>query len=59
MGFNVRDIVHTDTGNVRGFSSSGTLSGSAEATFSGSRGSAAYTVGDIVGALKDIGVLAM
>ncbi len=64
MGFNVKDIVHTDTGNKTGFLSGsilfrelqgGCYSGS---KWDGSVGSTGYTVGDIVTALKRIGVLA-
>ena len=59
MGFNVKDTQYTSTGDVTGFISSGSLSGSKEAVFAGASGSTAYTVGDIVSALKDVGVLAV
>ena len=64
MGFNVKDISHTSTGDVSGYlsGSSTVLSPTATyaaSTFSGSRGQAAYTVGDVVTALKNIGVLAV
>ena len=57
MGADVRDIQYSDTGDITGFVSSGALSGSKEATFSGSIGQAAYTMGDVVGALKQVGIL--
>ena len=67
MAFNTKDIVHTDTGDVTGFlSGSITVSQENGECYSGSKwtgatdaySGSAYTVGDIVHALKDIGVLA-
>ena len=68
MARSERDIIHTTTGNVTGFVSGSqaltdvsgalilnTLSGS---KWAGSEGSTAYTVGDVVSALKKVGILA-
>jgi len=60
MGFNVRDKTYTSTGDVTGYisGSSAIDLASAGSVWAGTAGSAAYTVGDIVSALKEIGVLA-
>ena len=64
MAFNTRDIVHTTTADVTGFVSGSTLVNSklgncySGSTWDGLVGSTGYTVGDIVTALKRIGVLA-
>ena len=64
MGFNVKDIVHTTTGDITGYlSGSNTVQTDGGNAYSGSKwdgavGSTGYTVGDVVTALKRIGVLA-
>ena len=60
MAYLTRDIVHSTTGDSTGFisgSTGGVLSYSGS-VWAGVEGASAYTVGDIVTALKRIGVLA-
>ena len=63
MGYDERDLQRSSTGNTDTFVSGSTAfdfvdgntySGS---TWTGTKGTAAYTVGDIVSALKNTGVL--
>ena len=46
------------TGTVTGFTAGSGTAAKDDSTFTGNTGSAAYTVGDIVKALKDLGLLA-
>lgn len=60
MAHSTRDIMHSSTGNSTGYISGsvgGVLSYSGS-VWAGAEGSTAYTVGDVVTALKRIGVLA-
>ena len=60
MAYQTRDIVHYTSGNSTGYisgSTGGVLSYSGS-VWAGEEGLSAYTVGDIVTALKRIGVLA-
>ena len=64
MAYDVRDITHATSGSVTGFISGSQSSTVAvenmmkSSTFNGDVGTSAYGVGDIVTALKQIGVLA-
>lgn len=46
------------TGTTTGFTAGSGTAARADSTFTGNTGTAAYTVGDIVKALKDLGLLA-
>lgn len=46
------------TGTTTGFTAGAGTAARADSTYTGNTGSAAYTVGDIVKALKDLGLLA-
>ena len=53
-----RDTQYSGTADVTGFMSGGlTTQATDSATWSGAHGTAAYTVGDIVTALKNRGIL--
>ena len=63
MAYMTRDVVHYTTGNSTGFLSGAIGAQTSTTAYSGSKwagsvGSTAYTVGDVVTALKIIGVLA-
>ena len=60
MAHTTRDIVHYTSGNSTGYISGSPTGGVAASgsVWAGAEGSSAYTVGDIVTALKRIGVLA-
>lgn len=60
MAFKTRDVVYSSTGDSTGFIS-GIVAGTncySGSVWAGSVGSTAYTVGDVVTALKIVGVLA-
>ena len=60
MAYQTRDIVHSTSGNSTGYisGSAGGVASYSGSVWAGVEGSSAYTVGDIVTALKRIGVLA-
>ena len=59
MAYLTRDIVHYTSGNTTGYvSGAGTADSGSGSVWAGAEGSSLYTVGDIVTALKRIGVLA-
>ena len=59
MAHTTRDIVHYTSGNTTGYvSGAGTADSGSGSVWAGEEGSSLYTVGDIVTALKRIGVLA-
>lgn len=48
---------HSTTGNVTGFSAGVGTASKSDSVWAGSTGSTAYTVGDLVTALKKLGIL--
>ena len=57
MGFNEKDIVYTRAVTVAGFAAGSGTSTRKDSTWDGSVGSTSYTIGDLVSALKIMGVL--
>lgn len=49
---------HTATGNVTGFAAGSGTASKSDSVWTGGVGTATYTVGDIVNALKNLGILA-
>ena len=58
MARDSRDILHTATGETTGFTAGSGTATLADSTHTGNTGSAAYTVSDIVAALKNAGIMA-
>lgn len=57
--YGVTEVVQpATTGTTTGFTAGSGTAARADSTFTGNTGTAAYTVGDIVKALKDLGLLA-
>ena len=51
-------VQHATTGNVTGFAAGSGTASKSDSTWRGATGTANYTVGDIVTALKALGILA-
>lgn len=51
-------VQHTTTGNVSGFVAGAGTASKSDSVWTGGVGSTAYTVGDIVKALKNLGIMA-
>lgn len=51
-------IGYSQTGNVSGFAAGAGTTSKSDSVWTGGNGSTAYTVGDVVAALKKIGILA-
>ena len=60
MGFSIIALAeqYATTGNVTGFVAGGSTASKVDSVYAGATGSTAYTVGDIVSALKKFGILA-
>jgi hypothetical protein len=51
-------VSYAKTGNITGFVAGSGSTAKSDSTYAGASGASAYTVGDIVTALKQIGILA-
>jgi hypothetical protein len=50
-------VLHTTTGNVAGFAAGAGTASKSDSVWTGGVGSTAYTVGDVVRALKNLGLM--